>query len=100
MGIQTMNPDAQEWIECVAFLLDDGRTLISLPRPARHHHVIRHMTETGHTVEQIAQCEQGFLTNLGQWADRQTARSIAVAAGQVDPNATFHPEMLFSEDVW
>lgn len=73
----------------------DGFTA-SLPRPARHHHVLRKLHEAGISVHHG---EQGFLTSDGKFVDRQLAKSIAIGADQLLPNTPKTGD-LFSEDVW
>ena len=82
-----------------ALLTDDGQ-VISLPRPARHHDVIAHMTKRGFTLEQIARSEQGFTTDTLPFVRRQPAMRIARDNGQLLRKDTFHLKQLFSEDLW
>ena len=86
----------REWIESAAIRTDDGRVR-SLPRPARHHHVIELMAETlGYPTP--VRGEQGFLLRGGRFVDRKEARAIAIDNGQCSVPA--HAELLFSEDLW
>lgn len=71
--------------------------IYSLPRPNRHHDVIRHIHEvTGATT---IDGDQGFMTNDGQFVGRRQARLIAERSGQLLPRASKGKE-LYSEDVW
>lgn len=49
--------------------------------------------------EQIAGCNQGFLTSNGRYVDRAEAWQIADTAGQILPRAR-HRGTLFSEDIY
>lgn len=80
----------------VAAAIKQGGIVYSVPRPGRHHHVIKHMVDCG--IEPPIFGEQGFLTEDGTFVDREEARRIAIEAGQVvNPD---HPRELFSEDLW
>lgn len=85
-------------IECAALRTEEG-IVVSLPRPARHHNVIHHMTKDGYTPEAIARCEQGFTTDTLPFLRRKPALRIAQRAGQIiRETAPYHG--LFSEDLW
>lgn len=75
----------------------DGK-VYSLPAPARHHDVIKHVMESGVT-SLFPQESQGFLLSNGQFATRDTARRIAVENGQVDGRKIVGSK-LTSEDLW
>lgn len=84
----------------------DGTTW-SVPQPGRHHDVLKLIALCQPGVEHIGG-EQGFVTTKGRFVDREEARQIAVAAGQLIascrgpdgvPYTREHRE-LFSEDVW
>ena len=85
-----------EAIASVAIMADDG-TMVTLNRPARHHHAIFAMTHNGHG--HIGPEAQGFATTRGRFVDRREGLAIALASGQV---VTKHPsyDMLYSEDMW
>ncbi|MDO9499026.1 hypothetical protein [Falsiroseomonas sp.] len=76
----------------------DG-TVISLPPPARHWDLLRHMEQLGFSREAVIDAAQGFVTSDGAWATRSAAFAIADRAGQL-PAKTFQPSTLFSEDLW
>lgn len=90
-----------------AALLVDGTTW-TLPRPARHHHLIAAYAQVNqrydHNGEPIGRpkpimpSEQGFVTDAGRYVSRQEALNIALASGQMTKAA--HPYGLFSEDLW
>lgn len=71
----------------------------SLPKPARHHDVIGHMSRDGVSVEDISGAEQGFITSDGQFVRRKPALRIAQNAGQII-RSTAPAHGLFSEDIW
>lgn len=68
----------------------------SLPKPNRHHNVIRHLFDKGLKSHGV----QGFITDTGEFMNREQARSYAVAIGQVRSEDTDHARLLFSEDLW
>jgi len=84
-------------VVAAAIRIEHGPVL-SLPRPARHHDIIRALDASGFPFEQ--HWEQGFLLSDGRFARRKPARIVAIAAGQFKPDATHHGELLFSEDLW
>jgi hypothetical protein len=74
---------------------------VSLPAPARHHHIIHPLYEL--LGRPVGPNEQGFLTSKGRYVGRERAMAIAVAAGQVDPKnrkSGSASRDLFSEDLW
>lgn len=84
----------QETIEGVAIIQDEK--LYQLPRPNRHHHVIRVIyDETQKTVTG----KQGFVTSTGRFVDREEGLIIATAANQLLERHR-HLRELFSESVW
>jgi hypothetical protein len=75
-----------------------GGVIYQLPPPARHHDVIRHMTQDLGIAPPVIG-EQGFVTSDGRFVCRLFALRIAREAGQVERSgAPAHG--LFSEDVW
>lgn len=76
----------------VAIKYDDH--IFSLPKPNRHHHVIRMIG--GIPGPNI----QGFLDDEGRFLDRKEALQVALAAGQVLNPADIRANQLFSEDLW
>lgn len=73
-----------------------GQKIWTLPPPNRHHNVLWLMGER--EVEGYHLCEQGFLTDSGDFLTRSAARSYAMATGQC-PKPD-HERHLFSEDLW
>ena len=75
--------------------------IYSLPAPARHCDVIKHIVETtGYTTISVdMHREQGFLDTNGLFLDRAAAYVRAQGNGQL--TAKGHKEgVLFSEDLW
>jgi hypothetical protein len=76
----------------------DGLT-ISLPKPARHCHVLwtalQMMDE-----DLVHQSTQGFLTSEGRFVTRIEAKFIAHRAGQKIIRENPHETDAFSEDFW
>ncbi len=84
-------------VVAAAILGHDG-VPVSLPPPARHHDVIRHMVHVlGHSAP--IDGEQGFMLSDGTFAHRRRARVFAELHGQLLPRAWGLRE-LYSEDVW
>jgi len=76
--------------------------IYSLPKPNRHHHVIRHIVETtdSKTVDAHGD-DQGFLDDNGVYHTRESALKIAILSGQIKPDALgIKLGELYSEDVW
>lgn len=77
------------------------RRVISLPPPARHDHVIRHIYEAHNLPDDavVDASDQGFVTSMHRFVEREEACRIAFDAGQI---VTKHgpPDTLFSEDMW
>lgn len=73
----------------------------SLPPPARHHTVMRHIWDTFGEVF-IGPAAQGFVTSRGRFVNRRKALRIVKAANQpqIDHPALNVGGRLFSEDLW
>ena len=66
----------------------------SLPKPNRHHHVLR-------LIGVLSAPEtQGFLDSNGNFLTRREALHVAIDAGQVLNRAAIRAGQLFSEDIW
>lgn len=78
--------------------------IYSLPKPNRHHNVIRHIIDTFWTELKYVDAhgdDQGFLDNAGVYHTRESALKVAVDAGQVKPDALgIKLGELYSEDIW
>lgn len=86
--------DNVELIEGVA-IIQDGE-LYQLPKPNRHHHLIRLIFDkTGKTVNG----EQGFITSTKRFVTRTEGLIVAKKAKQLLPRHE-HQYHLFSESVW
>ena len=85
-----------EKIDCAAILADDGIPFY-LPRPARHHDIIRAMADNGHKTPITG--EQGFMTTERRFVDRKEGLLIAIKAGQIVKKHG-NDTILFSEDLW
>lgn len=77
-------------------------TVYSLPPPARHHTVMRHIWDTISQDAFIGPGAQGFVTSTGRFVNRRQALRIVKAAGQpqIDHPALNAGGRLFSEDLW
>lgn len=88
-----------------AAIMHKGRVW-TLPRPARHHHVIRaiHSVLEGYEslndVIVVSQASQGFLDDKGNFFDRIEAAHHALACKQLKQCDMTAPPRLFSEDLW
>ncbi len=83
------------YISSVAIKRSDSNTVHSLPRPARHHDVIKWMSD-----REIPRGEQGFVDDKGHFVDREKAFVIAQKAEQIIDVDNTRGETLFSEDLW
>lgn len=81
-----------------AAIKDHSGIVYFVPRPGRHHDVIKLMVKVYNRPIPITG-EQGFVLSDGSFADRVRAREVAEAAGQLLPRAS-KGKRLFSEDVW
>lgn len=71
--------------------------IYQLPKPNRHHHVIKEMVKDGCTTPITG--EQGFILNNGRFVGRIKAKFIAEKAGQLLDRAS-KLRKLFSECIW
>lgn len=76
----------------------EGR-IWSLPRPFRHHDVLRVMREYGATEDEDNPFSQGFLDESGRYLHRKAAYLSAVANGQIKGGKLIG-SVLTSEDLW
>lgn len=85
----------------VAAAIKIGDLILSVPRPGRHHDVIRLAVEAGLPTPITG--EQGFVDNDGRFLDRKQAMVVAMRAEQPiirEDAHTFVGGSLFSEDLW
>lgn len=79
----------------------DGITY-ALPKPNRHHHVLRMLFEQlGHGIN--GPHSEGFLDETGHYMNRRNAFDHATRNGQVLPRTKpgcYQGDELFSEDLW
>lgn len=75
-----------------AAVRDKYKIIWALPRPCRHHDILKHVPDE-HTAE------QGFILSDGSFVDRVTAKSYAMLNNQILEDHGKLPE-LFSEDMW
>ena len=83
----------------------------TVPRPGRHHDVIRHIIDSTPGLQTVGG-RQGFIAgqggDQGRFVDRREARKIAEAAGQLIAGRrdndgvpyVAQDDQLYSEDVW
>jgi hypothetical protein len=73
----------------------------SLPRPNRHHDVIRHIAEqTGVRTVDARGEDQGFLDASGRYLTRKEALVNAQANGQMLADRPILNRQLYSENLW
>lgn len=75
--------------------------IFSLPKPNRHHDVIRMIAEqTGVKTVDAGEEDQGFLDSSGRYLNRKQALLNALIHKQVLDENNVRCKMLFSEDLW
>jgi hypothetical protein len=74
--------------------------IYSLPKPNRHHHVIKLIVDTtdAKMVDSHGE-DQGFLDDTGKYLTRKEALDIALVNGQMRDDRPIYNE-LFSENLW
>jgi hypothetical protein len=76
--------------------------VFTLPPPARHHTIIRHVADLHPEDTDCplihAGADQGFVTSAGRYVEREEAGLIALTAGQTAALKWGPP--LYSEDLW
>lgn len=70
--------------------------ILSLPRPARHHHILKQMHEKD--ARNCRPSDQGFLTDTGRFLPRDLALMVAEKANQL--KCAPRGRELYSEDLW
>lgn len=93
LDAQHVKPCSPARLVAVAILGEDG-TIHTLPAPARHHDVIRHLARQGRNAVGL---EQGFLTDAGAFVRRSVGARLALASGQIKG---MRGSVLTSEDLW
>lgn len=69
---------------------------VSLPPPARHHHILKPLHMATDII--VAPDDQGFITDAGRFVGRTEAATIATGNGQA--KKLIAPPNLYSEDLW
>jgi hypothetical protein len=78
-----------------AAIVDVDGNIHTLPKPARHHHILRKMYADG--VESLI-TGQGFVLEDGTFVGRKEAADIALREGQTEYVKSY--PSLTSEDLW
>lgn len=78
--------------------IKQGGKIYSLPKPNRHHDVIR-LIVTERPEIRYVDGQQGFLDANGVFLSRAAAKVVARELGQLLPRA-HDGDILFSEDIW
>lgn len=87
-------------MKIVGVAFSDGKTVISMQRPARHCDIIRAFPMVLH------EWEQGFLLDTGDFANRREALRVARKAKQFKVDSRGAAPLprsfkeLYSEDIW
>ena len=83
----------------IAAAIKHGSLIHILPKPARHHDIIREMVLNGY--DKPITGEQGFINDDGEFLDRKQALKEAEWSMQVNSDTKVgNKNHLFSEDVW
>jgi hypothetical protein len=85
-------------VECAAIINSD--VVFRMPRPARHHHLIRAMAQIGVPTPINATSAGGFVLTDGRFVTRRQAKRYAYAAGQITRERFESGRVFFSEDLW
>ena len=76
----------------------DGR-IYKLPRPSRHHDLIRMIADTGGKIPVTG--EQGFYSNKRRFIDRKEAKIVALkTVKKLLSEGKYDLEELYSECLW
>ena len=82
----------------IGVAIKHGDMVIGLPKPNRHHDVIKYMVQVLGIDGPVGHEGQGFYDAKGRYLDRNFARLSAMRCGQCPYPE--HPTELFSEDLW
>ena len=80
-----------------AAIRDDAGKVWTLPRPARHHNIVKLIYDSG-SVKSSYLDGQGFILDNNVFVSRIEAAKIALSNGQCIK--LIAPPNLYSEDVW
>jgi hypothetical protein len=76
-------------------------TIYSLPKPNRHHDVIRKIVDdTGADTVDARDQDQGFLDASGRYLTRRQALRVAILNDQLREGVKVHHRELCSENLW
>lgn len=92
------NPTPPLRVELAAIKSIVDESVWSIPKPGRHHDVIRLMVEKGYPTP--IKGVQGFILNDGTFVGRNEAMEVAHNAEQLLDRCDRDYYQLFSEDVW
>ena len=82
-----------------AAIRDINGKVWTLPRPRRHHDIIRSMREAGYDGPVNGVDQQGFVLSDGRYCRRKVAWHVAEDAGQLKNGKMIGPQ-LTTEDLW
>jgi hypothetical protein len=98
-GEVVISPDRTPPITEVAIRF--GGAVYSLPKPNRHHDVIRGIVEaTGVASVDSLDEDQDFLDAAGRYLTRRQALRVAQANGQMRNDRPVWNDELYSENLW
>lgn len=80
----------------MAAILLANKTVISLPKPNRHHNIIKVIIDN-FGKEALKKHIQGFIDSNGTFLTRSEAYEVAFTSGQI---AESNIKTLISEDLW
>lgn len=84
----------------VAVAIQLGEITLTLPCPARHHHIINaYFSRTGTKLIHEPD-DQGFLTSEGFFVSRRAALRIAKENNQLRLDREIIGDQLYSENLW
>ena len=81
----------------VAAAIVHGEKVYTLPKPNRHHNIIKHIADKEGSYRPT-KAIQGFVDEHGNFLTRKEAAKIVIENGQLDKLRW--PPHLFSEDLW
>ncbi|MCK5020902.1 MAG: hypothetical protein KAS32_28030, partial [Candidatus Peribacteraceae bacterium] len=84
--------------EIIGVAIKHGDMVIGLPKPNRHHHVIKYMVKGLGITPPVGCKSQGFYDAKGKYYGREEARQHTMNSGQCE--SPDHHRELFSEDLW
>ena len=82
----------------IGVAIKHGDLVVGLPKPNRHHHVIKHLVKVLGINKPVGHKGQSFYLADGTYINRQEARKLAIKSGQCSNPE--HSTELFSEDLW